>query len=95
MDQNPNGNEQARQGDLQREGRRDGQQPIVPSDTEQEKEEEEKQEPESGREPLKLVYTNAHSILSKLDHLNVLIKDENPHFICITETWLNDSIPNA
>ena len=27
--------------------------------------------------------------------MNVLINDEKPHLVCITETWLNDEISNA
>ena len=44
---------------------------------------------------MKILYTNCRSLLSKLDHLNIVIKDEKPHLICLTETWLNDSTPNS
>ena len=44
---------------------------------------------------MKIIYTNARSLISKLDHLDVLIKTENPHLILITESWLNPSISNA
>ena len=42
-----------------------------------------------------IIFLNARSILSKLDVLNILINDEKPHILCITETWLNPNISNA
>ena len=42
-----------------------------------------------------ILYTNARSILSKIDHLNILINDENPHLVLLTESWCNDEITNA
>ena len=42
-----------------------------------------------------MIFLNARSILSKLDHLNILLVEEKPHILCLTETWCNDSITNA
>ena len=44
---------------------------------------------------LKIVYSNARSIVNKINELNVLCLDLLPNVICLCETWLNDSISNA
>ena len=44
---------------------------------------------------MKIVYTNARSIISKIDHLSILINDNNPDLVIITETWLNGDINNC
>ena len=33
------------------------------------------------------IYLNAHSIISKRDELEILINDQNPELILITESW--------
>ena len=33
--------------------------------------------------------------MSKLDHVKILINDEKPHILCISETWLNSNVTNA
>ena len=44
---------------------------------------------------LNIFYTNARSIFSKFDDLQIKISENNPDLILITETWCNDSISNA
>ena len=46
-------------------------------------------------ETLKIIYTNARSLLSKTDHVAILINDNDPDIILVTETWLNNDIPNS
>lgn len=41
------------------------------------------------------MYTNAKSIISKLDELTLLVADEKPDIILITESWCNHDITNA
>ena len=41
------------------------------------------------------MYTNARSIVSKLDHLNILINDHKPHLVLITESWCNNDVANS
>ena len=50
---------------------------------------------QENQDRLVLLYMNARSILSKIDHLNILVKDEKPHVVLINESWLNDSISNS
>lgn len=40
----------------------------------------------------RLLILNARSILSKVDELDVVAKNNQADFICVTETWLNGSI---
>ena len=44
---------------------------------------------------LKVIYLNARSLLNKINDLCILINDEDPDLILITETWCNDVITNA
>ena len=46
-------------------------------------------------DPFKIIYLNARSILNKLDDLTVLVFEEKPDLILITETWCNADINNA
>ena len=46
-------------------------------------------------ETLKIIYTNARSLLSKTDHVAILINETDPDIILVTETWLNNDIPNS
>ena len=39
---------------------------------------------------LKCMYTNAESLMSKLDELKVRIKEEKPDIIFVSETWIQD-----
>ena len=41
---------------------------------------------------LSLLYYNARSLFPKLDHLKAECSLLNPDIICITESWLDDSI---
>ena len=50
---------------------------------------------ETDPETLRIIYTNARSLLSKTDHLCILINDANPDLILVTETWLNDEVSNS
>jgi hypothetical protein len=44
---------------------------------------------------MKLIYTNIQSIYNKLDELKLLIHEQSPDIIVLTETWLSDDISNA
>ena len=46
-------------------------------------------------EKLNIIYLNARSIVSKLSELEVLINDNNPDIVLITESWCNSSISDA
>ena len=37
---------------------------------------------------------NARSILNKVDKISIRTQILNPEVLCITETWLNDHIPD-
>ena len=41
-----------------------------------------------------LIYTNAQSILKKMDELRGYAADRDPGMIMITETWTNETIDN-
>ena len=66
--------------------------------TEQQKEQELGGRREQGQqetEVLRLLYTNAQSILGKLNELSAITTDTKPDFILLTETWCNPSITTA
>ena len=42
-----------------------------------------------------LLLTNANRIRNKLDELYVMVQEMNPNIIAITETWLDDTIPDT
>ena len=42
-----------------------------------------------------LLLTNANRICNKLDDLSVLVQAHNPTLIAVTESWLDDSIPDS
>ena len=44
---------------------------------------------------MKILYTNAQSIVSKIDELSCVASDMNPDFILLTETWCNEAISEA
>ena len=44
---------------------------------------------------LKLVYLNARSLTNKLNDLIILINDNDPDIVLITETWCSENITNA
>ena len=46
-------------------------------------------------EVLKILYTNAQSILGKLNELSAQAVDTKPDFILLTETWCNPTITSA
>ena len=46
-------------------------------------------------EVLKILYTNAQSILGKLNERSAQAADTKPDFILLTETWCNPSITSA
>ena len=48
-------------------------------------------EEESG---LTIVYTNAQSVIKKMDESKVLAAEKNPDIILLTETWTHDEIDN-
>ena len=41
---------------------------------------------------MKILYTNANSLLNKVTELTVMSESYNVQVICITETWLNADI---
>ena len=51
----------------------------------------------SGRENndgISVLYTNARSLVNKINELRVIAANKNPDIIIITETWTNDAIGN-
>ena len=46
-------------------------------------------------ETVRIIYTNAQSILGKLNELAAYAVDEKPDFILLTESWCNQSINDA
>lgn len=44
---------------------------------------------------LKVLYSNARSIVNKVAHLEILINDHDPDLVLICETWCNKDISNA
>ena len=46
-------------------------------------------------EIVKIAYTNAQSVLNKLNELSAYVADSKPDIILITETWCNPSIDNS
>ena len=42
-----------------------------------------------------IIYFNARSVFSKLDAIKFTVNKLCPSFICVTESWLNSSIPTA
>ena len=59
-------------------------------------------QPQSRRQPqstapagLSFLSTNAHSLLPKIEELSLLVAKVKPSLIFVTETWLNDSVPDS
>ena len=48
--------------------------------------------PEAG---YRCVCLNARSIVNNKNELNLMVKDIDPHIICITESWANTDITDA
>ena len=48
-----------------------------------------------GLKSLKILYTNARSIVNKMAELEILVQDWEPDIIGILETWAHDSINDA
>ena len=46
-------------------------------------------------EVLKILYTNAQSILGKLNELSAYVSDMKPDFILLTESWCNPSVADT
>ena len=44
--------------------------------------------------PLKIMYTNARSIVNKIQELKLLAADCSPDVIAITESWTHSAISN-
>ena len=44
---------------------------------------------------LDIIYTNAQSIINKIDELRTIANDLNPHLILINESWTNGSITKS
>ncbi len=49
----------------------------------------------NGFKSLKCFYTNAHSILNKIDELRLVADTEKPDIIIITESWTSERVSNA
>ena len=48
----------------------------------------------SGEGGITVMFTNAQSIVNKVDELRALVAMTKPDVIALTETWTNDSIGN-
>ena len=44
---------------------------------------------------MKCIYTNACSVVGKIDDLRYLAQNEEPNIIGISETWANETISDA
>ena len=44
---------------------------------------------------LKIAHLNIQSLRNKIDHLNILLHDNNIDILCITETWLTNEIDDS
>lgn len=44
---------------------------------------------------LKITHVNIQSITNKIDHVNLLLHNNNIDVLCLTETWLSDSIDDS
>ena len=44
---------------------------------------------------LKIVHLNIQSMINKIDHIELLLHDNQIHILCLTETWLDDNIDNS
>ena len=53
------------------------------------------QKSQSSKKELNCVYFNARSIVNKMSELELLITDEQPDILGISETWLNSSISES
>ena len=47
------------------------------------------------RKALTILYTNAQSLIKKIDEMRVVAADKRPDVMTLTETWTNDTIENA
>ena len=43
---------------------------------------------------LLIIHLNARSIMNKIEDIQILCQNIKPDILCITETWLNDSVPS-
>ena len=43
---------------------------------------------------LQFLYTNAQSLVNKIDEMRVIVAITNPDILIITETWTNESVSN-
>ena len=50
--------------------------------------------PEQSSAP-SIILMNAQSILPKIEQLQIVSSLKNPHIICLTETWLNESVDST
>ena len=48
-----------------------------------------------GHDTLSILYTNAQSIVGKIDELSCTSSELKPDLILLTETWCNDSVSDA
>jgi hypothetical protein len=44
---------------------------------------------------LKIVHVNIQSLINKVDHINLLLQENNIHVLCITESWLTNDIDDS
>ena len=47
------------------------------------------------RTELRIIYSNARSIIGKINELKALAAEDNPSIIAITEAWTNANIDNS
>ena len=48
----------------------------------------------SRNDKIRVIYTNARSIVNKMSELKAIAANKNPDIIIITESWTNDTITN-
>ena len=49
----------------------------------------------SKKKDLKILYTNARSIIAKIDEVRALLVDQNPDIFAVTETWTHSNVHNS
>ena len=47
----------------------------------------------TGKNELLILHLNARSVMNKIEEIHMICAQTKPDILCITETWLNDSVP--
>ena len=50
---------------------------------------------EMDRGVIRILYTNAQSMMNKINELKAVVETKKPDIVAMTETWTNEGIPNG